>query len=132
MWCSPVAGPVGVGSLALAQELGNVWVVGVDADWFQTLPEYSDVILTSVLKGLDVAAFSAIESVGQGAFEGGTRLYTIQEDGVGLGPINESVDAALSGSIEGIRAGLVDGSIVACDMAEGPSDFLHGMTDQVE
>ena len=115
----PVAGPVGVGSAALAQELGNVWVIGVDADWFQTLPEYSDVVLTSVLKGLDVAASSAIQAVADGAFEGGTREYTIAEDGVGLGPINEAVDAELAAEIETIRAGLVDGSIVAADMASG-------------
>ncbi len=115
----PVAGPVGVGSAALAQELGNVWVIGVDADWFETLPEYSDVILTSVLKGLDVAVFSTIEDVANGEFEGGTRLFTIAEDGVGIGPINETVDAELAAQIETIRAGLVDGSIVAADMAEG-------------
>ncbi|MGH8949881.1 MAG: BMP family lipoprotein [Acidimicrobiia bacterium] len=115
----PVAGPVGVGSAALAQELGNVWVIGVDADWFQTLPEYSDVTLTSVLKGLDVAASSAIEAVAQGTFEGGTREYTIAEDGVGIGPINEAVDPELAAQIETIRAGLVDGSIVAADMAAG-------------
>jgi basic membrane protein A len=115
----PVAGPVGVGSAALAQELGNVWVIGVDADWFQTLPEYSDVILTSVLKGLDVAVSSSIEDVANGTFEGGTREYTIAEDGVGIGPINETVDAELAAQIDAVRTGLVDGSIVAADMAEG-------------
>jgi basic membrane protein A len=115
----PVAGPVGVGSAALAQELGNVWVIGVDADWFVTLPEYSDVILTSVLKGLDVAVFDTIQDVAEGTFEGGTRLYTIAEDGVGIGPINEAVDAELAAEVEAIREGLVDGSIVAADMAEG-------------
>jgi basic membrane protein A len=114
----PVAGPVGVGSAALAQELGNVWVIGVDADWFETLPEYSDVILTSVLKGLDVAVFDTIQDVAEGTFEGGTRLYTIAEDGVGIGPINETVDAALAAEVDAIREGLVDGSIVAADMAE--------------
>jgi basic membrane protein A len=115
----PVAGPVGVGSAALAQELGNVWVIGVDADWFVTLPEYSDVILTSVLKGLDVAVFDTIQDVAEGTFEGGTRLYTIAEDGVGIGPINEAVDAELAAEVDAIREGLVDGSIVAADMAEG-------------
>jgi basic membrane protein A len=115
----PVAGPVGVGSAALAQELGNVWVIGVDADWFETLPEYSDVILTSVLKGLDVAVYSTIEDVANGTFEGGTRLFTIAEDGVGIGPVNETVDAELVAQLDTIKAGLVDGSIVAADMAEG-------------
>jgi len=115
----PVAGPVGVGTAALAQELGDVWVIGVDADWFVTLPEYTDVILTSVLKGLDVAVFETIKDVAEGDFEGGTREFTIAENGVGLGPINEAVDAELAAEIETIREGLVDGSIVASDMAEG-------------
>ena len=115
----PVAGPVGVGTAALAQELGDVWVIGVDADWFVTLPEYTDVILTSVLKGLDVAVFETIKDVAEGDFEGGTRLFTIAEDGVGIGAINEAVDAELAAEIETIRQGLVDGSIVASDMAEG-------------
>jgi basic membrane protein A len=115
----PVAGPVGLGSAALAQELGTVWIVGVDADWFETSPEYSDVILTSVLKGLDVAVFDTIKNVAEGTFEGGTRLYTIAEDGVGIGPINEAVSAELAAEVEEIRAGLVDGSIVAADLAQG-------------
>jgi basic membrane protein A and related proteins len=114
----PVAGPVGVGTAALAQELGNVWVVGVDADWFQTLPDYSDVILTSVLKGLDVAVSSTIMDVANGTFAGGTRLFTIAEDGVGIGPINEAVPADLVTEVETIKEGLKDGSIVAADMAE--------------
>jgi basic membrane protein A len=115
----PVAGPVGLGSAALAQELGNVWVIGVDADWFVTAPEYSDVILTSVLKGLDVAVSSAIQSVAEGSFEAGPRLYTIAEDGVGLGQIaeDETIDAELLGEIDEIRAGLQDGSIVPADQA---------------
>ena len=122
----PVAGPVGVGSAALAQELGNVWVIGVDADWFVTLPEYTDVILTSVLKGLDVAVSSTIKDVAEGNFSGGTRVFTIAEDGVGIGPINEAVDPGLQAEVEAIRSGLVDGSIVACDLAEGASDSCSG------
>ena len=113
----PVAGPVGVGSAALALDLGNLWVVGVDADWFETLPEYSDVILTSVLKGLDVAVSTAIKAVADGTFVGSTRLYTIAENGVGLGALNDSVPADLAAEVEAILAGLQDGSIVASDMA---------------
>ncbi|MFP4074616.1 MAG: BMP family protein, partial [Actinomycetota bacterium] len=118
----PVAGPVGLGSAALAQEVGDVWVVGVDADWFDTAPEYEDVILTSVLKGLDVAVYSAIESVVNDNFESGPRLYTIEEDGVGLGEISPEIDQALVDEVEEIRSGLQDGSIETCAQAEGPSD----------
>ncbi|MGD2102549.1 MAG: BMP family ABC transporter substrate-binding protein [Acidimicrobiia bacterium] len=122
----PVAGPVGEGSAALAQELGNVWVIGVDADWFETLPQYEDQILTSVLKGLDVAVYTAIEDVANDSFEGGTRLYAIAEDGVGLGPINSSVPQDLQDSVAGVIDGLKDGSLVACDMSTGASDSCAG------
>lgn len=115
----PVAGPVGEGSAALAQELGDVWVIGVDADWFQTLPEYSDVILSSVLKGLDIAVYSAIEGVASGDFQTGTRVYTIAEDGVGLGEINSVVDAGLVSEVETLTEDLKAGTVVATDQAEG-------------
>lgn len=115
----PVAGPVGEGTAALAQEVGDVWVIGVDADWFQTLPQYEEVILTSVLKGLDVAVSSVIQDVAEGNFEGGTRVFTIAEDGVGLGEIADGVDQTLIDEVEQIRADLSEGSLVAADMAEG-------------
>lgn len=114
----PVAGPVGKGSAALAQELGDVWVIGVDADWFVTLPEFSDVILTSVLKGLDVAVLDTIKDVANGEFSGGTALYSIADDGVGIGPINPDVPAELVAEVDAIKEGLKDGSIVAADMAQ--------------
>ena len=113
----PVAGPVGEGSAALAQELGNVWVIGVDADWFITLPQYEAEILTSVLKGLDVAVSTAIRAVAEGTFTGGTRLYAIAEDGVGLGPINPTIPTALQDEVAALLESLKDGSIVPADQA---------------
>ncbi len=107
----PVAGPVGEASAALAAELGDVWVIGVDADWFVTLPQYSDVILTSVLKGLDVSVYNVIEQVVNDTFEGGTMVMSLANDGVGLGPINDAVDAALVAEVQSIMAGVGDGSI---------------------
>jgi len=114
----PVAGPVGKGSAALALEQGDLWVIGVDADWFDTLPEYEDVILTSVLKGLDVAVFTAIKEVSEGMFQGGTRLYTIAEDGVGVGALAADVPADLAAEVEEIRAQLKDGSLVATEFKQ--------------
>jgi basic membrane protein A len=113
----PVAGPVGFGSAALAQELGDVWVIGVDADWFVTAPEYEDVILTSVLKGLDVAVSTAIQDVAEGNFQAGPRLYTIAEDGVGLGQVSDAAPEEAVAALEEIRAGLQDGTIVPADQA---------------
>jgi len=113
----PVAGPVGEGSAALALELGDVWVIGVDADWFETLPQFESQILTSVLKGLDVAVSTAIREVAEGTFEGGTRLFTIAEDGVGLGAINDDVPQSLQDEVAAILEDLKDGSVVPGDQA---------------
>lgn len=43
-------------------------VVGVDTDWTVSAAEYSDVVLTSVLKNMNVAVFEAIKSVQDGTF----------------------------------------------------------------
>jgi basic membrane protein A len=56
----PVAGPVGLGSAAVCKETGNCMIIGVDADWYDTAPEYKEVVLTSVLKKIDVAVFNTI------------------------------------------------------------------------
>jgi len=114
----PVAGPVGLGTAALAQELGDRWVIGVDADWFVTAPEYEDVILTSVLKGLDVAVYTAVEDVASASFQSGPREYTIQEDGVGLGQIASDVDPTLVAEVEELRAALQAGEVTPADMAQ--------------
>ena len=59
----PVAGPVGLGSAAVCQETGGCKIIGVDTDWFETAPEYKDVVLTSVLKKIDVAVYNTIEDM---------------------------------------------------------------------
>ena len=67
----PVAGPVGLGSAAYCQESGSCKIVGVDTDWTVSASEYSDIILTSVLKNMDNAVFDAAKSVADGTFKGG-------------------------------------------------------------
>ena len=85
----PVAGPVGLGTAAAAQERGNVYIVGVDNDWFFSASDYADIILTSVLKNMDVLTYGAIESVLDGSFEGGVTVGTLENGGVGLAPFHD-------------------------------------------
>ncbi len=61
----PVAGPVGLGSAAAAQERGLA-VIGVDTDSFVSAPEFADVWLTSVVKKMDVAVFDTIKAAMDG------------------------------------------------------------------
>ena len=87
----PVAGPVGLGTAAVVQERGGM-LVGVDTDWTVSAPEYEEIVLTSVLKKMDVAVFEAIRQVVEGTFEGGTYVGTLENDGVGLAPFHTFED----------------------------------------
>ena len=112
----PVAGPVGLGSAALASELGTdkLKIIGVDADQFETDTANQDVYLTSVLKNMDVTTFNAIAAVVDGSFEGGVTIGDLANGGVGLAPYHAFEDAVpqeLKDQIETIKAGIIDGSV---------------------
>lgn len=112
----PVAGPVGLGSAALASELGTdkLMIIGVDSDQFESDTANAGVYLTSVLKNMDVTTFNAIQSVVDGTFEGGVTVGTLENGGVGLAPFHD-MDAAvpqeLKDQLETIKAGIIDGSV---------------------
>ena len=112
----PVAGPVGLGSAALATELGmdKLMIIGVDSDQYESDTANQGVYLTSVLKNMDVTTFNAIQSVVDGTFEGGVTVGTLENGGVGLAPFHDmdaSVPQELKDQIETIKAGIIDGSV---------------------
>ncbi len=112
----PVAGPVGLGSAALADELGTdaLKIIGVDADQALTDSEKAHVYLTSVLKRMDSTVQAVIEAVKDDTFEGGLIVGTLENEGVGLAPFHsfdDAVPAELKAELEAIKAGIIDGSI---------------------
>ncbi len=110
----PVAGPVGLGSAAVCKETGNCMIIGVDADWYDTAPEYKEVVLTSVLKKIDVAVFNTIKDTVDGKFTGGGVTYTIGDGGVDIAPFHDfdsQVPAELKAEVEAAKAALIDGSL---------------------
>jgi basic membrane protein A len=110
----PVAGPVGLGSAAVCKETGKCMIIGVDADWYDTAPEYKDVVLTSVLKLIDVAVFNTIKDAVDGKFTGGTVTYTIADGGVDIAPFHDfdsQVPADLKAEVAAAKAALIDGSL---------------------
>ena len=106
----PVAGPVGLGSAAYCKETGSCWIVGVDTDWTVSASEYKDVILTSVLKMLDVAVFDSTKAAKEGTFKGGIWVGTLANDGVGIAPV-AGASSELNGELDAIKQGIIDGSI---------------------
>ena len=112
----PVAGPVGLGSAALADELGTdaLKIIGVDADLYFTDPEKQHVYLTSIMKRMDATVYQVIEMTQAGTFEGGLIVGTLETGGVGLAPFHDFEDAVpdtLKAELDAIRAGIIDGSI---------------------
>ena len=113
----PVAGPVGLGSAALANELGveELMIIGVDADLYETDPERGHVYLTSIVKRMDATVYQVIERVQSGAFEGGVIVGTLENGGVDLAPFHDlasEVPENLTTELVEIRAGIIAGSIV--------------------
>ncbi|MFZ1480687.1 MAG: BMP family ABC transporter substrate-binding protein [Paracoccaceae bacterium] len=112
----PVAGPVGLGSAAMAAELGGdtIKIIGVDADLFLTDPANGGVYLTSVTKRMDSTVTEVIQRAMDGSFEGGVMVGTLENGGVALAPFHDmdaAIPAELKAELETVRAGIIDGSI---------------------
>ncbi len=110
----PVAGPVGLGSAAVCKETGSCLIIGVDADWYDTAPEYRDVELTSVLKKINVAVYNTIKDALEGKFTGGTAVYALKDGGVDIAPYHnfeDKVPADLKAEIEKLKADIISGAV---------------------
>ena len=112
----PVAGPVGLGTAAAVEERGDSYIVGVDADWVLTNPQYSAITLTSVLKNMDVTTLNVIKSVLDDSFAGGVTVGTLENGGVGLAPFHDLADmvsADLQAELDDVAAKLIAGELSA-------------------
>ncbi|HSP61226.1 MAG TPA: BMP family ABC transporter substrate-binding protein [Ornithinimicrobium sp.] len=89
----PVAGPVGLGAAAAASEADGVKVVWVDSDGYLTASEYSDIMLTSVMKQIGPAVEETITQTYEGGFSNEPYVGTLENDGVGLAPFHDFEDA---------------------------------------
>jgi basic membrane protein A len=113
----PVAGPVGLGSAALANELGPdlLKIIGVDADLYVTDAQNGHVYLTSVTKRMDATAFEVIERAMRGNFEGGILLGTLDNGGVALAPFHDMdalVPQALKTQLESLQSQIISGDLM--------------------
>src|SRR3954466_6475566 len=73
------SGSTGLGVFEAARQTGKL-AIGVDADQYAEAPGH---ILTSMVKGVDVAVFEATKWVKEGRFKGGVYQLGLGEGGVG-------------------------------------------------
>jgi len=110
----PVAGRVGLGSAAVCKETQSCLIIGVDADWYDTAPEYRDVELTSVLKKINVAVYNTIKDAIEGKFTAGTAVYALKDGGVDIAPYHnfeDKVPAELKAEIEKLKSDIISGAV---------------------
>lgn len=75
-----VAGGTGTGVIDAAKEK-NVYAIGVDADQNYMAP---DTVITSALKGMDVATYDIIKDTMDGKFKSGNVFFDLANNGVGF------------------------------------------------
>jgi basic membrane protein A len=98
-----------------AAKAAKGWAIGVDSDQYLTASaDVKDVILTSMLKRVDVAVYDYIGSVVNGAPLVGVQTFDLAKDGVGYSTSNPAVDPYKAKTDE-LAAGIIDGSIVVPD-----------------
>jgi len=108
----PVGGQIGIPGFEVARERGG-WGIWVDTDGYFSVSNVKDVILTSVLKVMDIAAASVIKDVKEGNFKGCTNyIGDLPNGGVGLAPyhdLDSLVPAELKAEIEDLKAKIISG-----------------------
>jgi basic membrane protein A and related proteins len=73
------SGSTGLGVFEAARQTGK-YAIGVDADQYSEAPGR---IVTSMVKGIDVAVFDMIKRVKDGTFKGGIYTFGLAQNGVG-------------------------------------------------
>lgn len=109
----PVAGPAGLGGLQAAQD-NDAFGVWVDTDGCVSAAEYCDVLLTSVVKGMDVAVEQAIRDSVDGNFTSEPFVGTLENGGVGIAPYHDldaEIPQELKDKVEELKAQIIAGEI---------------------
>jgi basic membrane protein A len=109
----PVAGPAGLGALQAAQD-ADVKAIWVDTDGCVSAAEYCDVLLTSVMKGMDVAVEEAITASLEDTFSSEVYTGTLENGGVSLAPYNEfegEIPEELDAKIQELKQQIIDGEL---------------------
>ena len=111
----PVGGPLYQGGAEAVRAAGNQAVIlGVDSDLAKADAKYADIILVSIMKGLDVTVFDSIKQAVDGQFAGGVYTGTLKNEGVGLsgfGSFESKLPAGMTAELDQIKADIIAGKI---------------------
>jgi basic membrane protein A len=115
---------VGLGAAAAIQERGEGYMmIGVDTDQYVSASEYGDIMLSSVLKHLELSVLEASKAVADGSFKGQVANANLANGGVGLAPYHDfdsKVPDALKGEIDQVTKDIIDGKITVSTFSSLP------------
>jgi len=104
------AGGSGGGVFEAASESDNL-AIGVDSDQYNTAdPSVQDVILTSMLKNVNVAVYEYLSDVEAGDIPSGVTTYDLAVDGVGYSTSGGFVDDIVD-QLDEFKQQIIDGDI---------------------
>jgi basic membrane protein A len=105
------AGGAGKGMFEVAQAKGKLGI-GVDSDQYnqEALAAVKDIILTSMLKRVDVSVYQTIKSAVDGDTLTGVQTFDLARDGVGYSDSN-SIVADYTAKADEAKAAIIDGSV---------------------
>lgn len=120
----PVGGPIGGGAYAALQESSEQdYGIGVDVDWCQSAPQYCDILLTSILKKIDISVAAAVERGVNGETPMPVFVSTLANGGVDLGPFNQyesAVPQELKDGVASLKEKIISGEVKVADYFAAP------------
>jgi basic membrane protein A len=99
-----------------AAKAANVLAIGVDSDQYnqKTVAADKDIIITSMLKRVDVAVFDYIQALAKGDLSTLPKRFDLKVDGVGYATSGGKVDD-IKDVLDGYKAQIVSGAITVSD-----------------
>ncbi|WP_249295687.1 BMP family ABC transporter substrate-binding protein [Agrococcus sp. Marseille-Q4369] len=113
----PVGGPIFLSAAEAIRDAGDdsrIAMVGVDADLYETSPNYADLFLTSIMKGMSQGVQTVVEEAAAGNFSNEPYVGTLENEGVSIAPFHDfegSVDPELQAELDEIEAAIIAGEI---------------------
>jgi len=99
------------GGVFQAAKAANKLAIGVDSDQYNTAgPEVQSVIMTSMVKHVEVAVFTFLKQVKDNQFKSGPQTFDLKVDGVGFSTSGGKIDDIKS-QLDDLRQQIIDGKI---------------------
>ncbi|OLT47723.1 BMP family ABC transporter substrate-binding protein [Saccharomonospora sp. CUA-673] len=113
------AGASGQGVFEAAAQ-NDALAIGVDSDQYEqkTLAEVRDVIVTSMLKRVDVAVYDYIAALAEGNTDELPERFDLSVDGVDYSDSNSDIED-ITDELEGYKQAIIDGEIDVSDQTQG-------------